>query len=45
MSSSAAAAPPADHTQLFERITAAAKNYPKPADVKFGYGTAGFRTL
>ncbi|TXT13304.1 hypothetical protein VHUM_00671 [Vanrija humicola] len=44
MSSSAAAAPPVDHTQLFDRIAAAAKNYPKP-DVTFGYGTAGFRTL
>lgn len=34
-----------NHALLMEAITKAAGKYPKPEDVNYTYGTAGFRTL
>lgn len=33
------------HAVLLAALTKAADKYPKPENVKFSYGTAGFRTL
>lgn len=34
-----------EHARLLGSLSKAADGYPKPENVKFSYGTAGFRTL